>query len=393
MTVNASTKRPSRTELGRALMEGGALSSDWEPAFTAVPRCAFLPDVMWPFDMDAGHSVAVSKTSDPEAWHRYADADVPIVTQWDDGKHEGTEPGRESTSSASMPSVVFGMLRDLDAQPGHRALEIGTGTGWNAALLAHRLGVEHVVTVEVDGSVADAARAALEHCGTPVRVVHGDGFKGFPEAAPYDRIIATCGLRSIPLAWVEQSRPGGIIVAPWGTHYSNADAVVRLVVADDGTCASGAFTGPVEFMKLRAQRRPHVPHSDYVTGNVNDGDESSTTITEDQFVGGRFSPLGFALGARVPNCFSVVADKRDGARPVWFYGLTDRSWACVMFRDQDAARVWQSGPRRLWDEAYAAYRWWESNGRPGFDRFGLTVDRDGEHLWLDSPDHPVRRDA
>lgn len=376
-------------ELGRALMSAGFLSSDWAPAFHAVPRSAFLPDLMWPFDMSTGRSIAVSQAGDPGAWQGYADSDAPIVTQWDDGVHSGTAPGEVSTSSASMPSVVFAMLRDLDVQPRNRVLEIGTGTGWNAALLAHRLGVENVVTVEVDEAVASAARTVLERFGTPVRVVHGDGFKGYPEAAPYDRIIATCGLRSIPFAWVRQSRPQGVIVAPWGTHYSNGDAVVRLVVADDGQSASGAFTGPVEFMKMRAQRRPPVLHSDYVTGSVADGDESSTTITEEQFVGGRFGPHRFVLGVCVRDCGSVVADKDDGTRAVWFYGLTDRSWACVQFRDGATARVWQSGPRRLWEEAEAAYRWWDEQGRPGFGRFGLSVDGDGERVWLDSPDNLV----
>lgn len=377
------------TGLGHALMVDGVLSPDWAPAYLAVPRSAFLPALMWPFEMTTGRSVAVSRTEQPDVWRGYAEADVPIVTQWDDGQHQGSAPGRESTSSASMPSVVFRMLRDLDVQPGHRVLEIGTGTGWNAALLAHRLGADQVVTVEIDKTVANAARAALAHFGTPVQVVHGDGFLGLPDAAPYERIIATCGLRSIPFAWVEQCRPGGVIMSPWGTHYSNADAVLRLIVADDGKSASGMFLGPVEFMKLRAQRRSPVVHSAYITGSVSDGDESSTMLNEAEFVSDRFSPLGFALGARVPDCFSVIADKRDGARPVWFYGLTDRSWACTLFRDQDAARVWQWGPRRLWDEAEAAYRWWNGHGRPGFERFGLTVDGEGERLWLDVPDYPI----
>lgn len=104
---------------------------------------------------------------------------------------------------------------------------------------------------------------------------------------------------------------------------------------------------------------------------------------------GRFSPQRFVLSLLVRHCRHLVADKDDGARPVWFYGLTDRSWACVQFRDGATARVWQSGPRRLWDEAEAAHRWWERQGRPGFDRFGLTVDGEGEGAWLDSPDHPV----
>ncbi|MFJ8312711.1 MULTISPECIES: methyltransferase domain-containing protein [unclassified Streptomyces] len=373
-------------------MSQGVLSSDWAPAFAAVPRAAFLPDLIWPFDMETGRSVPVARSEDPERWYRYADADVPIVTQWDDGAHSGTRPGHVSTSSASMPSVVFSMLRDLGVRPGERALEIGTGTGWNAALLAHRLGAAHVVSVEVDAAVATAAHKALERVGAGVHVVCGDGFRGCAEAAPYDRIIATCGLRSIPFAWVEQCRPGGVIVAPWGTHYTHGDAVARLVVSDDGRSASGRFTGPVEFMKLRAQRRPLVSHSEYVPYGVAEGDESSTAIAEGEFMGGRFDPREFALGLCVPDCVLTVDEKREGARPVWFYGLSDRSWACVQFREGGTARVWQSGPRRLWDEVQAALAWWNGQGRPGFDRFGLTVNSAGEQAWLDTPDHlvPVR---
>ncbi|MFE9405475.1 methyltransferase domain-containing protein [Streptomyces sp. NPDC006530] len=370
-------------------MSRGALTPEWAPAFTAVPRSSFLPDLIWPWDMETGQGVLVSRTDDPEAWYGYADSDVPVVTQWDDGKHTGTDPGTVSTSSASMPSVVFRMLADLDVKPGHRVLEIGTGTGWNAALLAHRLGPEDVVSVELDSGVAADARTALNLFGLPVSVVTGDGLRGYAEGAPYDRVIATCGLRSIPYAWVEQSRPGGIILTPWGTHYSNGDAVARLVVGDDGKSASGLFTGPVEFMKARAQRQPLVRHAEYVTGSVADGDASSSTVTEEQFLGGRFSVQDFVVGLCVRDCVRVVADRDEGTRAVWFYGLTDLSWACAQFRDQAATRVWQSGSRRLWDESEAAYHWWTGQGRPGLARFGTTVDRNGERVWLDSPDNPV----
>ncbi|MFI1013297.1 methyltransferase domain-containing protein [Streptomyces sp. NPDC020965] len=369
-------------------MADGALSSDWAPSYAAVPRSAFLPDLMWPFDMAAGTSVAVSRTDTPRTWFEYADSDVPVVTQWDDGTHTGTAPGLVPTSSASMPSVVFRMLQDLDVQPGNRVLEIGTGTGWNAALLAHRLGAENVVTVEVDDTVARRARARLERFGFAVKVVHGDGYEGHPVTVPYDRIIATAGVRHIPFAWIEQTRPTGLIVAPWGTHHSNDDAVARLVVARDGASASGHFTGPVEFMKLRSQRLPSVVHGDYVTGGPAERVESWTGITQEAFLGGRFSPQRFALGLRVPNCHSVVAERRGGATPVWFYGLTDRSWACVLFRDGTPARVWQAGPRRLWEEAETAHRWWENEGRPGHERFGLTVTGSAQYAWLDTPDHP-----
>lgn len=376
---------PGLDGLGRALMSVGALSSDWASAYAAVPRSAVLPDVIWPFDMETGRSVPVSRAEDPDRWQEFANADVPIVTQWDDGTHTGREPGEVPTSSASMPSVVFRMLQDLDLHRGHTALEIGTATLWNSLLMAHRAGPGHVTTMEVDRDLAEAARETAERFGNSVRVVHGDGFQGYPEGAPYDRIMATCGLRSIPFAWVEQSPPGGIIVAPWGTNYSHGDAVVRLVVAPDGKSASGTFTGPVEFMKLRAQRLVPLAHSEYVTGSVAEGDESSTTLTEAVFAGGQFSPERFAIGLRVPRCRHVVAEKRDGARAVWFYSLSDLSWACVQFRDGDTARVWQSGPRRLWDSVENAFHWWLHQGTPDHTRFGLTVTVTGERAWLDDP--------
>lgn len=353
-----------------------------------VPRARFLPDLIWPYDMATGQVFPVRFSEQPEVWNWYAAADLPIVTQWDDGRHQGPEPGWLPTSSASMPSVVLRMLHDLDARHGQRALEIGTGTGWNAALLADRLGHWNVVSVEVDSGVAEQARDALSRAGLGVEVICADGFGGHPPGCPYDRIIATCGLRTVPYAWVQQCRPSAVIVVPWGSHFSNQDAVARLVVADDGRSASGRFTGPVEFMKLRSQRLSPVDHSAYVTAGVATGDQSSTTVTAADLLGqGSFPVAPFALGLTVPNCTRVVAEEREGARPVWFYALDDqKSWACVLFRDGEVqATVWQDGPRRLWNEVEAALAWWITEGRPGHDRFGLTVTAQGQNAWLDEP--------
>lgn len=374
-----------RSILGRSLLERKDLTSDWVPSFAAVPRSPFLPEVMWPYDMDTGTTVTADLREEPALWFGYADADVPIVTQWDDRVSD--RPGAVPSSSASMPSVVFRMLRELDVRAGQRVLEIGTGTGWNAALLAHRLGRENVVTIEIDPAVAAAARDRLVRFGLPVLVRERDGEDGDEAGAPYDRIIATAGLRRVPAAWIAQARPGGLIVAPWGTHYSNQDAIVRLEVAKDGESASGRFTGPVEFMKLRSQRLPFAGHDLYVPDGVTGADHSTTAVTEEKLLGdGRFAAATFAIGLRVRDCHRQVAAKRDGARPVWFYGLTDTSWACVLFRDGQAeAQVWQSGPRRLWDEVYAAVAWWRASDEPGYERFGLTVTSGSQNAWLDRP--------
>ncbi|MEW2521131.1 methyltransferase domain-containing protein [Actinacidiphila alni] len=394
MSRSTGQERPGRIGLGRFLRESGALRADWAGTFEAVDRAWFLPSLMWPFDMEAKTSVAVDRSRDPVAWYGYADSNVPITTQWDDGAHTAAGPGRVPTSSASMPSVVFRMLGDLAVEDGHRVLDIGTGPGINAAYLAHRLGEGRVVTVEVDARVADAARKALPAVGLRPEVITGDGFGGHAAGAPYDRVVATAGVRTFPYAWVEQTRPGGVIVAPWGTRFGNLDAVARLVVAGDGGSASGTFTRPVEFMKLRAQRLSWAGHTAYVPAEGTAGAgvrRSVSETTEAEFLTGTWDAAGFALGLVVPDCLRVVAEARDGMRPVWLYGLSDRSWAVAVFRDGSPTDVHQYGGRDLWTEVETAHTWWKGRGGPGFERFGLTVSAGGQDVWLDEPGNVIRR--
>jgi len=385
MTSPALTDRPSRIELGRALLDSGTLQPDWLATFHAVDRAQFLPDTVWAYDMITKTSIGVEKSADPRAWYAAADSDVPLVTQWDDGQHEGLAPGRTATSSSSMPSVVYQLLADLALDQGMEVLDVGTGTGETAAALCHRTGSDHVTTLEVDIAVSRHAEQRLQATGFCPTVVVGDGTAGHQQRQALDRILATFGLHHIPGKWVDQTRRGGLLVAPWGTRYSHANAVARLRV--DGNRASGHFTRPVEFMQSRSQRRAPIDPARYVPpGGVGGADVSTTTVTEDEFGSGRYGALPFVLGLRVPGCVQAAADKRGDARPVWFYSLTDRSWACVNFRDGRAqSRVWQSGQRRLWDEVEHVYRWWVAQGSPGVDRFGLTVTPDGQQAWLDDP--------
>ncbi|MBM9505397.1 methyltransferase domain-containing protein [Actinacidiphila acididurans] len=389
MTLTHEEEGRAGDELARLLLEAGALTPEWAGAFGAVPRALFLPDLIWPYDMTTGRSVPVSRGEDPETWERTAYADVPVVTQWDDGEHEGTEPGTVATSSASMPYVVAVMLRDLAAGAGMRVLEIGTGTGWNAALLAHRLGDANVVSVEIDPAVAERARAALKRAGLSPEVVLGDGAAGWPEGAPYDRVIATAGVRALPPSWLAQTRPGGVILAPWGTHYSDQDALVRLTVAEDGS-ASGTFRSMVEFMKLRAQRLDWDRFHEHVPAFPGDADVSRTKLTRAD-LGDRYEPARFVTGLCVPDCAHVVNPTGPNASRAWFFDLRTRSWAAVDFRTgRPWSTVHQSGPRRLWDEVEQALTWWSSQGSPALTRFGLTVAPDGTpHPWLDHPDHPL----
>jgi protein-L-isoaspartate(D-aspartate) O-methyltransferase len=106
----------------------------------------------------------------------------------------------------------------MDVQPGERVLEIGTGSGYQAAIL-DALGAE-VWSIEILAPLAEHARRALAEQGcSRVQVLTGDGYKGWPEHAPYDVVIVTCAPAEVPSALVEQLREGGRMILPLGEGF------------------------------------------------------------------------------------------------------------------------------------------------------------------------------
>ncbi|GLW67331.1 protein-L-isoaspartate O-methyltransferase [Actinomadura rubrobrunea] len=384
------TVQPALGDLFARLDAAGALPPAWRDAFHDTPRHAFIPDDIWV--ETAGGWRRLSRTADPDTWSRLVNADGYVVTQVDDGHPADPDHGEYSTSSASQPSLVLAMLDQLQVEPGMRVLEIGTGTGYNAALLAARLGVDNVTTVEVDPQLAGRAREALVRVGRPVPVITGDGTAGYPPHAPYDRIIATAATRRIPRAWIEQTRPGGVILTPWGNAYHN-DALLRLTVNGDGT-ATGPFTGRAPFMWLRHDRVLLGTLRDYVhTGDIPD---TSTTRVDPRDMFGQ-PDVDFAVAIRVPGVSWHRFDAPDGSEEftVWLVHVdadaAERSWASVDYEGGTVHHVEQFGPRRLFDEVAAAYEEWTRLGRPAFTRHGVTVHADGRHtVWLDTPSGPCR---
>jgi hypothetical protein len=98
--------RASVDPLVRSLLNDNSMSPDWAEAFEAVPRADFLPDGIWAHDMVTGSSTYVDRQTDPGTWEHHAQSmRAPIITQWDDGKHTGTDPGHTPTSSSSEPRL------------------------------------------------------------------------------------------------------------------------------------------------------------------------------------------------------------------------------------------------------------------------------------------------
>jgi len=132
----------------------------------------------------------------------------------------------------SQPYVVAYMTEQLEVQREHRVLEIGTGSGYQAAILSQLAG--EVITVERYRTLAETARKALAELGYDnVNVLVGDGLNGVPEHAPYDRIIVTAAAETIPEKLVEELAKGGIMVLPLGAHHG-PQRIVKLIRGEDG---------------------------------------------------------------------------------------------------------------------------------------------------------------
>jgi protein-L-isoaspartate(D-aspartate) O-methyltransferase len=130
----------------------------------------------------------------------------------------------------SQPYIVAFMTEALDLKPDDRVLEIGTGSGYQAAVLAEL--VRDVYTIEILPALGEGARRTLEGMGyTNVHVRIGDGYKGWPEKAPFDAIIVTCAPEDIPSALKDQLKEGGRIIIPVGGEWT-AQQLVRAVKRD-----------------------------------------------------------------------------------------------------------------------------------------------------------------
>jgi protein-L-isoaspartate O-methyltransferase len=380
VTVTASGE-PAR--LAAELHSVGDLSAECIPAFQAVARDLFIPDHMWVQEVDGGPYRPVDRAVEPARWLANVYADRVIVTQFDDGATVWPDVGTRPTCSASMPSVVTGMLAELGAQPGESVLEIGTGTGFNAALLAELVGTQgSVTTVEIDPTMGAAARQSLDAAGYSRVIAHVQDAATVALGGVFDRVIATAGvhLGQLPYSWVAGTRPGGVILAPMRADLASGP-LVRLRVGEDGMASGHAVSMRVGFMEVRSHRVASLP----VGGLRWDDDTAAQSRSNvSPFTALLNESARWAIAVAVPSC-RYSLEKRTPERDHGIAWLTDPlsgSWASVVPDDDGPYRVRQSGPRALWDEAERAIGWWTRNGEPRIEDWTWTVTPDRQSVTL-----------
>jgi protein-L-isoaspartate(D-aspartate) O-methyltransferase len=255
-----------------SLREAGAIRSDAvEQAFASVHRHQCVPEFHY-----GPQTISVAQDQLPGS------EVLDIVYS-----HQSllTSTGRDGDlpSSSSAPTLMARMLEALELERGMRVLEIGAGTGYNAALIATITGAP-VLTIDAEATTAHAAAESIRRLGLDhqVTVLQGDGYLGAPSDAPYDRIIIACGVAGLSPHWLDQLTPDGLILAPIAHGGVYPILAARL---HDGVRAKAALWA--DFMSAAGPLRPpelvgHDP-ADYIAPapitRIPDASPARTTAT------------------------------------------------------------------------------------------------------------------
>lgn len=360
---------------------GDLRSPAWHAAIAETPRHVLVPAVYQPPEEFYG---AFTDTRLNTAEHlELIYSTTSLLTAVAPTQHGSLV----ALSSSTKPDLMVRMLETLDIREGQRILEIGTGSGYNAALLAHRLGDDNVFSVDIDPEFVATARRRLASIGRHPHLAVGDGAQGWPAHAPYDRIIATCSVRRIPWSWHEQLTPGGQLLVDFKPH--GGGNLVLLERKDDRL--EGRFTA--RYAAFMAMRQPDNP------------DEKPTTPWQPEFALTRqrttttpAEPSGAMQFLRAVMSSTQLRqghtfDEQNRQPTAVRLAAADGSCCEVDLTsgDDGTRTVREGGPTPLWQEIEHAYQQWCDWGQPGWDRIGITVTPETWAVWLDEPTNILTR--
>jgi protein-L-isoaspartate O-methyltransferase len=369
-------------ELARA---GTTTDPAWLAAVRAIPRHELVSWFVAERPSGRWRSTDTAIPADQQAWLNAVYSDTELVTVLD----SGIQP-TAALPAPFGPGLAVRALDALDVQDGHRVLHIGTGSGYLTALLCHRLGDQHVYSLDIDHSLITRAGAQLAAIGRHPTLHTGDAWDGLPAHGPYDRIIATCSVGSIPPGWLRQLGPGGVVVADVkvGPDAGNVVRLERLAAGRlEGRFAPTytAFT-PMHHHSGRADQPCTWAEHDTASCRIRPTRLAPQTpwSTDTRIV---WFLAGLDIGEYAPYLRRQLGDFGDGGLPTTVnLDTPDGSWATVYLADyRGEHRVTEGGQLQLWSAVERAHRLWCDLGQPGWDRFGLTVTPNAQTLWLDEP--------
>ncbi|HEU0090143.1 MAG TPA: methyltransferase domain-containing protein [Pseudonocardiaceae bacterium] len=365
--------------------QGDLRSPQWREALLAVPRHLFVP-----------HYYLQDTSTRPARWIRHEPGDEEAIRGWLELVYSPTtlitdlaeyaDRGVQMpVCSSTKPDLMIRMLEALDLRAGHRVLEIGTGTGYNAALLTHRLGDRNVCSVDIDPALIAVARERLAQLGYHPTLAARDGAEGMAEHAPFDRIIATCALRAFPASWMYQLRPGGRALVhlegPLG-----AGNLLALRRDADQPGVQGRFLPWWGCFMARRTKAGSTTGSPRPVRTTEPPSIRITPLNPAHVDGTQMFP--FLAQLHLPPDMYRAIYLTDDDTPVTYLASSDGSW-CEITRTPDATghyTVREAGPSPLWAGIETAWAQWTDLTAPAWHEFGLTATPMTHHIWYRDPD-------
>jgi protein-L-isoaspartate(D-aspartate) O-methyltransferase len=373
--------RPYAVRLADQLHASGDLRTpEWHAAIAETPRHVLVPTVYEPQQQFYGSRTDVRLNTAEHLELVYST--TTLVTAVVPNKYGSLM----SVSSSTKPDLMVRMLETLDIRAGQRILEIGTGTGYNAALLSHFLGDGNVFSVDVDPELVNTARRRLARIGRHPNLAVRNGAEGWRQRAPYNRIICTCAVRRIPWAWYDQLTPGGQLLVDFKPQGGNL-----VLLEKKADRLEGRFTAYYgAFMVMRQ----HDNHDDRPTPQWQpelplDRQRTTTTPAEPPNVVGFLRSVmsttqlqrRYTVDEQTRQPTAVTLTAADGSR-----------CEVELTPSRNGTRtVREGGPTPLWAEIERAYQQWHDCGEPGWDRVGITITPQTWTVWLDEPHNIISR--
>ncbi len=342
--------------------------------FRDIPRHHFV-DQLYLYESGAGFGrqpVTVTReVQDPEVLQAiYTDVALSIQVR-----------GGTCTSSTSQPSLMAQMMVDVGLRDGLRVLEIGTASGWNAALMAAVVGESgHIVSLEVDRELAEQARWHLAESGFAARVtvLDRDGFEGAGELGPYDAVVVTVACPDLPPAWYGELAPCGRLVVPLVLPDG---AAPLLLVERDQDGWTGRFLRWTWFVQARGERWEHWPppltaDDDPRLAELLAHEPRRRPVPWPRYVDDRATVYHLGLFLLLSEQPGLVTIAETAARRAPRYALVDDTWTglCVL-ADQELLAYGDQGPA---DQAAAAIEQWHRLGSPLLTDYRFTLGGGGE---------------